>query len=84
MTRITMEDTRKSRNTKVGRDFLISSYRVIDILDTFYSCPFQVEILPGQTLIIPAGWIHAVHTPEDSIVFGGNFLTLNDLAMQCE
>ena len=33
-----------------------------------------VEILPGQTLLIPGGWIHSVNTPEDSQVFGGNFL----------
>jgi hypothetical protein len=35
---------------------------------------FCVDVLPGQTLIIPSGWIHAVFTPEDSLVFGGNFL----------
>lgn len=37
------------------------------------SC-FRVELLPGQTFIIPSGWIHAVFTPEDSLVFGGNYL----------
>lgn len=25
-------------------------------------------------IFLPAGWIHAVYTPEDSLVFGGNFL----------
>jgi Jumonji helical domain len=25
-------------------------------------------------MIIPTGWIHAVYTPEDTIVIGGNFL----------
>jgi hypothetical protein len=24
--------------------------------------------------IIPTGWIHAVYTPEDALVIGGNFL----------
>ena len=24
--------------------------------------------------MIPTGWIHAVYTPVDSLVFGGNFL----------
>ena len=24
--------------------------------------------------MIPTGWIHGVYTPEDSLVFGGNFL----------
>lgn len=28
----------------------------------------------GETFFIPSGWIHAVYTPEDSLVFGGNFL----------
>ena len=28
----------------------------------------------GETLIIPTGYIHAVYTPRDSLVFGGNFL----------
>ncbi|KAF1762584.1 hypothetical protein GCK72_010846 [Caenorhabditis remanei] len=34
----------------------------------------RVEIKKGYTAFIPAGYIHAVYTPEDSIVFGGNFL----------
>ena len=28
------------------------------------------------------GWIHAVHTPEDSLVFGGNFLHIYNASMQ--
>ena len=28
----------------------------------------------GNTFMIPSGWIHAVYTPSDSLVFGGNFL----------
>lgn len=34
----------------------------------------RVELIQGDTMIIPAGWIHAVYTPADSLVFGGNFL----------
>ncbi|CCD63211.2 JmjC domain-containing histone demethylation protein 1 [Caenorhabditis elegans] len=35
----------------------------------------HVAILePGDTMLIPSGWIHAVYTPDDSLVFGGNFL----------
>ena len=29
---------------------------------------------PGNTFFIPSGWIHAVYTPVDSLVFGGNYL----------
>ncbi|KEP53580.1 JmjC domain histone demethylation protein [Rhizoctonia solani 123E] len=34
----------------------------------------KVELSAGNTMIIPTGWIHCVYTPEDSLVFGGNFL----------
>merc|ERR1739838_251225 len=34
----------------------------------------RVELKAGYTFFIPTGWIHAVYTPEDSLVFGGNFL----------
>ncbi|XP_054166951.1 lysine-specific demethylase 2A-like [Oppia nitens] len=34
----------------------------------------RVHLESGYTFFIPTGWIHAVFTPEDSLVFGGNFL----------
>uniref|UniRef100_A0A1I7U0P3 JmjC domain-containing protein n=1 Tax=Caenorhabditis tropicalis TaxID=1561998 RepID=A0A1I7U0P3_9PELO len=34
----------------------------------------RIQINPGETAIIPAGYIHFVFTPMDSIVIGGNFL----------
>jgi len=43
----------------------------------FGDCDVQcerVELVAGTTFFIPSGWIHAVYTSEDSIVFGGNFL----------
>lgn len=48
-------------------------------------CPtggFKVTLYPGDLFIIPSGWIHAVYTPQDSIVIGGNYITLNDMEMQ--
>ena len=33
-------------------------------------------------MIIPAGWIHAVYTPVDSVVIGGNFLHGLDISVQ--
>ncbi|GMS89168.1 hypothetical protein PENTCL1PPCAC_11343, partial [Pristionchus entomophagus] len=41
-----------------------------------------VEVKPGSTLIIPSGWIHSVFTPQDSLVFGGNFLHSRQVQMQ--
>lgn len=35
----------------------------------------RVDLTAGDTMIIPSGWIHAVFTPTDSLVLGGNFLT---------
>ncbi len=34
----------------------------------------MITLEAGNTFFIPSGWIHAVFTPEDSLVFGGNFL----------
>ncbi|XP_071945261.1 lysine-specific demethylase 2A-like isoform X2 [Antedon mediterranea] len=34
----------------------------------------RIKLEAGYTFFIPSGWIHAVYTPEDSLVFGGNFL----------
>ena len=38
----------------------------------------------GQTFIIPTGWIHAVYTPVDSLVLGGNFLHGLDIKGQLD
>ncbi|KAM9792272.1 lysine (K)-specific demethylase 2Aa [Neosynchiropus ocellatus] len=42
----------------------------------------RIELKQGFTLIIPSGWIHAVYTPVDSMVFGGNFLHSFNIPMQ--
>lgn len=43
---------------------------------------YRVDLKEGDTMLIPAGWIHAVWTPEDSLVIGGNFLTRMHYGMQ--
>ncbi|RDX45442.1 Clavaminate synthase-like protein [Lentinus brumalis] len=43
---------------------------------------FKVELKTGNTMIIPTGWIHAVYTPVDTLVFGGNFLHSYNVATQ--
>ncbi|EIN07626.1 jumonji protein [Punctularia strigosozonata HHB-11173 SS5] len=42
----------------------------------------KVELHAGNTMIIPTGWIHAVWTPEDALVFGGNFLHSYNMSTQ--
>lgn len=42
---------------------------------------FKVSLSEGDLFIIPSGWIHSVYTPKDSVVIGGNYLTLRDIPM---
>ncbi|CAK1546800.1 unnamed protein product [Leptosia nina] len=42
------------------------------------------ELCAGETLFIPSGWIHAVYTPCDSLVFGGNLLHSYAIEMQLQ
>lgn len=43
---------------------------------------YKCAVKPGQTLLIPTGWIHSVFTPVDSLVFGGNFLCTYNIDLQ--
>uniref|UniRef100_A0A8D2NJ53 [histone H3]-dimethyl-L-lysine(36) demethylase n=1 Tax=Zosterops lateralis melanops TaxID=1220523 RepID=A0A8D2NJ53_ZOSLA len=42
----------------------------------------RIELKQGYTFVIPSGWIHAVYTPMDTLVFGGNFLHSFNIPMQ--
>ncbi|KAF9560235.1 JmjC domain-containing histone demethylation protein 1 [Mortierella alpina] len=42
----------------------------------------KVELQQGDTMLIPAGWIHAVYTPSSSVVIGGNFIHSLHIPMQ--
>lgn len=53
---------------------------IIFKVDQCYKC----TIKQGQTMLIPTGWIHAVLTPIDSLVFGGNFLHNFNIPMQLQ
>uniref|UniRef100_A0AAF5DMA0 JmjC domain-containing protein n=1 Tax=Strongyloides stercoralis TaxID=6248 RepID=A0AAF5DMA0_STRER len=39
----------------------------------------RITLTAGQSFYLPAGWIHAVLTNEDSLMIGGNFLTVASL-----
>ncbi|XP_022081440.1 histone lysine demethylase PHF8-like isoform X2 [Acanthaster planci] len=51
-----------------------------DRVDYCYKC----VVKQGHTLFIPTGWIHAVLTPVDSLVFGGNFLHSFNIPVQIQ
>ncbi|CAF1108320.1 unnamed protein product [Rotaria magnacalcarata] len=44
----------------------------------------MVVLEPDWTFFLPSGWIHAVYTVEDSLVFGGNFLNSFKIPMQIQ
>lgn len=44
----------------------------------------RISLQATQTLVIPTAWIHAVYTPSDSLVIGGNFLHGLDISLQLE
>ncbi|KAI9164665.1 hypothetical protein H9P43_008524 [Blastocladiella emersonii ATCC 22665] len=46
----------------------------IDALDELEGI-VQIEVNAGETAFLPPGLLHAVYTPDDSIVIAGNFLT---------
>ena len=50
--------------------------------DTLEDKCYSITLREGQTFFIPTGWIHAVYTPKDSIVFGGNFLHSINIPLQ--
>ncbi|KAG7517839.1 hypothetical protein JOB18_017280 [Solea senegalensis] len=49
--------------------------------DKCHDCQ-RILLHQGNTFIIPSGWIHAVYTPQDTLVFGGNFLHSFNIPMQ--
>lgn len=49
--------------------------------DKIQNC-YKFELKAGNTILLPSGWIHAVYTPSDSLVFGGNFLHSHSISLQ--
>ena len=45
---------------------------------------YKVVVKQGNTMLIPSGWIHAVYTPMDTLVIGGNYLHSLAIAEQLE
>jgi len=55
---------------------------MIDVVMCYLLLVCRAVIKQGQTVFIPTGWIHAVLTPVDSLVFGGNFLHSLSIGLQ--
>ncbi|KAI8939044.1 hypothetical protein NX059_004882 [Plenodomus lindquistii] len=70
------------QNLKKYEDWCLSPNMGHDWLGKQVKECYRVDLYPGDTMLIPSGWIHAVWTPEDSLVIGGNFLTRIHYGMQ--
>jgi F-box/leucine-rich repeat protein 10/11 len=72
------------QNMKKYEEWCLSPNQGHDWLGKQVKECYRVDLYPGDTMLIPSGWIHAVWTPEDSLVIGGNFLTRVHYAMQLQ
>lgn len=70
------------QNLKKYEDWCLSPRQGHEFLGLQVKECYRVDLYPGDTMLIPSGWIHAVWTPEDSLVIGGNFLTRIHYGMQ--
>jgi len=61
-------------NLKEFESWSTSSRQTTECLGDSLSGCVRVVLHAGDTLLLPASWPHAVSTPRDSIVVGGNFL----------
>ena len=59
----------------------VKNHSEIFLGDKVKNC-YKFELKEGNTVFLPTGWIHAVYTPTDSLVFGGNFLQSYNISLQ--
>ncbi|KAM4053557.1 lysine-specific demethylase 2B isoform 1-T1 [Anomaloglossus baeobatrachus] len=69
-------------NLQLYEEWLLSGKQTdIFLGDRSQGCQ-RIELQQGHTFFIPSGWIHAVYTPADALVFGGNILHSFNIPMQ--
>ncbi|KAL4641716.1 lysine-specific demethylase 2A-like [Arapaima gigas] len=71
-----------SQNLELYENWVLSGKQGDIFLGDKASACQRIELKQGYTFMIPSGWIHAVYTPKDTIVFGGNFLHSFNIPMQ--
>ncbi|KAJ8683024.1 hypothetical protein QAD02_018816 [Eretmocerus hayati] len=62
------------KNLAKYENWVLSGKQSDHFFGDMVDCCKRITLSSGMTMFIPSGWIHAVYTPEDSLVFGGNFL----------
>lgn len=72
----------KKQHLKAYEQWCKSSNQSAEFLGDITKECYRVDLFEGDTMLIPSGWIHAVWTPTNSLVIGGNFLTRMHYGMQ--
>ncbi|KAF2218512.1 hypothetical protein BDZ85DRAFT_92282 [Elsinoe ampelina] len=72
----------KAKHLKAYEDWNNSPEQNFTFLPNITGECYRVDLFEGDTMLIPSGWIHAVWTPSNSLVIGGNFLTHLHYSMQ--
>lgn len=70
------------RNLAAYKAWCSSTRQDFDWLGDHLHSLTRVDIRPGETMLIPSGWLHCVYTPKNTLVVGGNFLTDWNVATQ--
>jgi hypothetical protein len=71
-----------TRNLLLYERWLVSPNKLETLFAKLVDVCYRCEIKAGETVFLPSGWIHAVITPMDSLVFGGNFLHSLSIPLQ--
>lgn len=71
-----------ARNLAAYKAWCSSTRQDFDWLGDHLHSLTRVDIGPGETMLIPSGWLHCVYTPKNTLVVGGNFLTDWNVATQ--
>lgn len=71
-----------TKNLSAYRKWCSSTRQDFDWLGHHLHDLTRVDICPGETMLIPSGWLHSVYTPKNTLVVGGNFLTDWNVATQ--
>jgi len=74
----------KKEHLKKYEEWCLSADQNSTFLGDWTKECYRVDLTAGDTMLIPSGWIHAVWTPVDTLVIGGNFLTRMHYGMQIQ
>ncbi|EDV29135.1 uncharacterized protein TRIADDRAFT_49824 [Trichoplax adhaerens] len=71
-------------NLEIYQQWVLSGKQQETFLGDLVSDCSRICLNEGDTFMIPTAWIHAVYTPTDALVFGGNFLHSYNIAKQLQ